>query len=297
MPELSLGWTLPALLAGRKTCCRQTWGQRGPGKLRAGSVVPVYAGAPREVLGRRRRRLVALVRLTHDPELQPLGAMPDSDYDAEGWRWLHDHPEALRSPRITCADFSWEAFERWRARSGASWVVRFEVLHLLLQSPYQAPPHAPHAPPHPPPQPPSPGGATVARRVLVVEDDAAIRGLVAEVLRGEGYAVETAGDGAAGLVAALSWRPAAILLDYQMPLCDGATFAALYRATVPVRAPIILITAAPDAARRAAQLKAADVLPKPFDLSHLLQLVARHATPHAPAAHDRALSTSRSPRT
>lgn len=129
-----MGWTLPALLAGAKTCSRQTWGSRGAGTMRAGSEVTVYSGAAHPSARRGPRTVAAIIRLTGDPVLEPLSAMPDADYDAEGWRWLHDHPEALRSHRITADDFSWEAFERWRARPGQCWVVRFEVLKVAVTS-------------------------------------------------------------------------------------------------------------------------------------------------------------------
>ena len=77
-----MGWTLPALLAGAKTCSRQTWGVRGPGTLGAGSLVRVYAGSPLRDGRRGPRTPVAIIRVTEAPALQPLRAMPDSDYDA-----------------------------------------------------------------------------------------------------------------------------------------------------------------------------------------------------------------------
>ena len=117
-----MGWTLPALLAGAKTVTRQAW-KRAPGGLCAGQVVTVSGPG---------RAPVATIRLTADPRLEPLGAMPDSDYEAEGWRWLSDHPEALgRSVRRE--DVSWAAFERWRARPYATWVLRFAVCAVAGQ--------------------------------------------------------------------------------------------------------------------------------------------------------------------
>jgi CheY-like chemotaxis protein len=273
VPEVGVGWTLPALLAGEKTCSRQTWGGgsgRGAGRLRAGSVVTVYAGRIRDsgsnggtggtggtgstghTSSRTRRRAVAIIRLTEDPTLQSLNEIPDSDYAAEGWRWLHGHPEALRSPQVTFDDFSWEAFERWRHRSGQCWVLRFEVLQLLRP-------------------------AGTVRRVLVVDDDTAIRSVIASTLRHEGYDVETAKNGKEALARLRTYRPNLILLDYEMPVCDGPTFAAAYREAEPLRAPIILVTAAADPADRAAAVEASDVLPKPFDVEELVSLVSRHA--------------------
>src|SRR5688500_8108037 len=38
------------------------------------------------------------------------------------------HPERVRTPGVTAADFSWEAFERWRGRDARQWVVRFELV-------------------------------------------------------------------------------------------------------------------------------------------------------------------------
>ena len=122
MRQITVGWTLPALLAGAKTVTRQAW-KRAPRWLRAGQVITVSGPG---------RTPVATIRLTADPRLEPLGAMPDSDYEAEGWRWLHDHPEAL-PPYVRREDVSWAAFERWRARPYATWVLRFAVCAVAGQ--------------------------------------------------------------------------------------------------------------------------------------------------------------------
>lgn len=58
-------------------------------------------------------------------------------------------------------------------------------------------------------------------RILVVEDEASIAGLVASYLRKEGYEVFTAADGPAGLKAARSLRPDLIVLDVMLPGMDG----------------------------------------------------------------------------
>jgi DNA-binding response OmpR family regulator len=63
----------------------------------------------------------------------------------------------------------------------------------------------------------------------------------------------------------------------KMPIMDGWEFAQRYRQRVAAAAaaPIIVMTAAHDARVRAAQVRAIDVLGKPFDLDELLAVVAR----------------------
>ncbi|MHB8342411.1 MAG: response regulator, partial [Mycobacteriales bacterium] len=58
-------------------------------------------------------------------------------------------------------------------------------------------------------------------RVLVVEDDPNVRGLLQTLLATEGYDVQTASDGVAGLVKASSTPPALVLLDVMMPDLGG----------------------------------------------------------------------------
>lgn len=115
--------------------------------------------------------------------------------------------------------------------------------------------------------------------VLVVDDDESIREFVSVALADEGYTVLTARDGAAALQAVHRQRPGVILLDMRMPVMDGWEFSRVYRATPPPHAPIIVVTAARDAADRAAQIDADGYLAKPFDLLDLIAMVERYLGP------------------
>jgi two-component system response regulator MprA len=124
--------------------------------------------------------------------------------------------------------------------------------------------------------PAPPGGA----HLLLVEDDPALRELVVQVLTEEGYRAHGAPSGAAAL--ALLARPDAppvdaVLLDLRLPDMDGPAFAAEYRRRPGPPAPLLVFTGAPpaEAAAAAAQLGAAGVVPKPFDLDELLAAVGR----------------------
>ncbi|MBV9173586.1 MAG: response regulator, partial [Chloroflexi bacterium] len=61
-------------------------------------------------------------------------------------------------------------------------------------------------------------------RVLVVDDEPVIREVVAEALEFEGYAVETATNGAEALAKVRAHAPQAIVLDLMMPVMDGWAF-------------------------------------------------------------------------
>lgn len=115
-------------------------------------------------------------------------------------------------------------------------------------------------------------------RVLVVDDDDSIRDFVAAALAYEGYEVVSAENGEAALGAIDRGRGVAvILLDMRMPVMDGWEFARVYRERPGPHAPIIVLTAARDAADYAAQIQADGFLAKPFDLDALIRTVARHA--------------------
>ena len=119
---------------------------------------------------------------------------------------------------------------------------------------------------------------TRVARILVVEDDESIRELVDVILSGAGYEVVTATDGAAALQVVGTTRPDLVLLDMRMPIMDGWEFARQYRARPEPHAPIVVLTAARDAAQRAAEIHADGFLGKPFDMESLLALVSHHAS-------------------
>jgi signal transduction histidine kinase/CheY-like chemotaxis protein len=108
--------------------------------------------------------------------------------------------------------------------------------------------------------------------VLVVDDDADIRALVAEVLRDVGLSVATAAEGREALAEAARVRPDLIILDKLMPGMDGTDFAREYQASGRP-APIIAFCAARDAPEWAAQIGAVGHLGKPFDVKELERLV------------------------
>ena len=110
-------------------------------------------------------------------------------------------------------------------------------------------------------------------RVLVVEDEATIRWVLAEVLRDEGYAVETAPDGAVALAVVRRWPPDVILLDCNMPVLDGWGFLAAYRREPGPRALVAPMSASLDAERWGHQAGTDAFLAKPFDVEDALALV------------------------
>ena len=113
-----------------------------------------------------------------------------------------------------------------------------------------------------------------ARRILVVEDDPKVAGLLAEALGEEGHAVEVVGDGHLAAERALAQPWDLILLDYMLPGRDGPGIAAEVRAAG--RATPILMLSARDAAEDVRLGRASgvdDYLAKPFRLGELLRRV------------------------
>jgi two-component system response regulator MprA len=108
-------------------------------------------------------------------------------------------------------------------------------------------------------------------RILVADDDRAIRESLERALALEGYAVLTAADGTAALGAIHAEEPDLLVLDVMMPGLDGLTICRVLRAQRS-QVPILLLTARTETADRVAGLDAGadDYLPKPFELDELL---------------------------
>ncbi len=121
-----------------------------------------------------------------------------------------------------------------------------------------------------------------AFRVLLAEDDAEMRSVVADALRGDGYEVFEAVDGGRLLVdiaACLKGGDGAnpvdlIVSDIRMPICTGLQILAALR-DAHWRTPVILMTAFGDeAVRRHAESLDAVLFDKPFELDDLRTAVA-----------------------
>lgn len=67
-------------------------------------------------------------------------------------------------------------------------------------------------------------------KILCVDDDSVIRGVMSMILERQGFHVRTAHSGPAGVKTALDWLPDLILMDLMMPIMDGFEAAALLRA-------------------------------------------------------------------
>lgn len=110
--------------------------------------------------------------------------------------------------------------------------------------------------------------------ILVVDDDPSIRSTVADMLELEGYVVATAANGADALARAEQQRLSLVLLDMRMPVLDGWGFARGVR-ELGLSLPIVVMTAARDARRWAAEIGAQGYVAKPFELDDLLSAVQR----------------------
>lgn len=111
-------------------------------------------------------------------------------------------------------------------------------------------------------------------RILVVDDEPGIRATVQAMLEIEGYVVSQAANGADALAALERQRPDLILLDMRMPVLDGWGFATELRRRGH-RVPVVVMTAARDAARWASEIAASAFVSKPFRYDDLIGAIDR----------------------
>jgi CheY-like chemotaxis protein len=117
----------------------------------------------------------------------------------------------------------------------------------------------------------------MGRRVLVVEDDADLREMMAHLLLLEGFEADIAGDGAEALdkLRGPEAHPDVIVLDMMMPRMDGWSFCreqALEPALADI--PVVVVTATPR--EQLTSLKTAAIVSKPFDYQQLIDTLRQH---------------------
>ena len=117
--------------------------------------------------------------------------------------------------------------------------------------------------------------AVTHRPVLIVEDDADLREMMAQLLALEGFGATTAANGREALEYLEQGDPPnVILLDLMMPVMDGWEFRRQQQSNPALaNVPVIVLSALDP--RRAADVNAVEFLKKPLDFDRLLELV-RH---------------------
>jgi DNA-binding response OmpR family regulator len=118
------------------------------------------------------------------------------------------------------------------------------------------------------------------KRVLVIDDDLPLRGMLAAALRQHGFQVLLAGDGAEGQRALNIHKPNVILLDLAMPEVNGWDFLQRLKETGHLgKVPIIVVSAHLRTDPQAIlQMGVSAILPKPFNLTELIDLI-EHLAP------------------
>ncbi|HYK25909.1 MAG TPA: sigma-54 dependent transcriptional regulator [Steroidobacteraceae bacterium] len=114
-------------------------------------------------------------------------------------------------------------------------------------------------------------------RILVVDDEADIRGLLKEILSEEGYDVDIAADGGQARAARARQSPDLVLLDIWMPDVDGITLLREWSASAADGCPVVMMSGhgTVETAVEATRLGAFDFVEKPLSLAKLLRTVER----------------------
>lgn len=114
------------------------------------------------------------------------------------------------------------------------------------------------------------------KKILVVEDEAAIRKNIADLLVPIGYRVEQSGDGQTGLQVFINFKPQVVILDINLPGKDGLTLLREIK-SISSNVPVIVFTAygTSERAIEAMKLGAFDYIEKPFDIDEFIISIER----------------------
>ena len=110
--------------------------------------------------------------------------------------------------------------------------------------------------------------------VLIVEDEEAIREVIADVLRDRGFRVMRASNGAEALGCVEQTRPDVMVLDLLMPVMHGWAFMEEYaERTGGVPIPIVVVSVNPALPRSFARFGVRHIIAKPFNVDELIEAV------------------------
>ena len=124
-----------------------------------------------------------------------------------------------------------------------------------------------------------------AGTVLIVDDDPAIRELLKDLLGTEGYDVLEASNGVQAIDQVQRHRPTAVLMDLMMPIMSGAEATTRLKSDPATAAiPVLAMSAGRNLTAAGLDIPADDFIPKPFDLTALIDTIAQYAShpiPHS----------------
>lgn len=115
--------------------------------------------------------------------------------------------------------------------------------------------------------------------ILLVEDTDDLRESTTTILMMEGYRVVTAENGLLALDAVYHAEHSLIFLDISMPVMDGLEFLSIYNRQLRPHTPVIVLSAEIGVLRQALPPFVVDIIPKPFEVSHLLRSAEKYAQP------------------
>jgi urea transport system substrate-binding protein len=115
--------------------------------------------------------------------------------------------------------------------------------------------------------------------ILLVEDDQDLLEVEVDILESAGFRVASAHEGREALEMISREMPDVIFLDMRMPGMDGWAFAREFRARHDHDAPIVVVTAAANAQKRAEEIAAEGALSKPFEAGDFIRAAQSHLEP------------------
>jgi CheY-like chemotaxis protein len=116
---------------------------------------------------------------------------------------------------------------------------------------------------------------TAVKRILVVDDDAEIRGLLTAILQRYGLVVDVAGDGGEATELLRQFQYAVVLVDLMMPGVDGFTLLERIAGSEVIAPPVVLVVTAAERAsiQRLDTRRIHGIVRKPFDPDEIARLV------------------------